>query len=213
MTNTIRAVVQSTIRERELSKPNPFADLKIQGENRDRKPKSIPTTPVIAQIVAEMHIHTDAAVPLMIVLQSELGTRIGEISGLSIDDAFLNADIPYVLFREHPWRTLKTDESERRVPLVGFALKAMIAAVALPRQGKGLFESYAKARGNDAASAAANKRLRKWGLTTHSFRHAMKDRLREVGCPKDIRDAIQGHANGNIADSYGQGHTLQTMKT
>jgi hypothetical protein len=39
----------------------------------------------------------------------------------------------------------------------------------------------------------------------------MKDRLREAGCPKDIRDAIQGHSSGDVADTYGQGHTLKTM--
>ena len=40
----------------------------------------------------------------------------------------------------------------------------------------------------------------------------MKDRLREAGCPKDIRDAIQGHSSKDIAETYGQGHTLRTMQ-
>lgn len=101
----------------------------------------------------------------------------------------------------------------RRVPVVGVALNALRAAVALPRSGQGLFEAYAKERGNDNESQAVNKRLRNWELTSHSFRHAMNDRLREAGCPKDIRDAIQGHSNGDVADNYGQGHTLRTMQS
>ncbi len=40
----------------------------------------------------------------------------------------------------------------------------------------------------------------------------MKDRLRDVGCTEDIRDAIQGHAHGGIAETYGRGHTLKTMR-
>jgi integrase len=82
----------------------------------------------------------------------------------------------------------------------------------LPRNGPGLFDAYAKERDNDNASQAVNKRLQKCELTSHSFRHAMKDRLREAGCPKDIRDAIQGHGSGDVADNYGQGHTLRTMQ-
>ena len=88
----------------------------------------------------------------------------------------------------------------------------MKVAVNLPRKGLGLFDRYARKRGNDAASAAVNKQLDKWGITSHAFRHAMKDRLREAGCTKDIRDAIQGHASPDVADTYGQGHTLRTMQ-
>ncbi|WP_147376800.1 hypothetical protein [Noviherbaspirillum saxi] len=91
-------------------------------------------------------------------------------------------------------------------------MEALKTALNLPHGGKGLFDQYAKSRGNDLASAAVNKRLKKWGITSHSFRHAMKDRLREAGCPKDIRDAIQGHVSGDVADNYGQGHTLKTMQ-
>jgi integrase len=150
-------------------------------------------------LLQTLNANKPSAVALMTLMQMELGTRIGEISGLSIDYVFLDGDIPHVYFRSQPWRSLKTAASERRVPVVGIALKALKAAVALPRIGKGLFEQFARPRGNDSASAAVNKRLNNWGFTSHSFRHALKDRLRNVGCPKDIRDAIQGHASGDVA--------------
>jgi integrase len=57
-----------------------------------------------------------------------------------------------------------------------------------------------------------NQRPKKWGITSKSFRHSLKDRLRAVGCPKDIRGAIQGHENGEVAETYGLGHTLKTMQ-
>jgi hypothetical protein len=43
--------------------------------------------------------------------------------------------IPHVYFRDKLWRTLKTEESERRVPVVGIALDALRLAVKLPVQG------------------------------------------------------------------------------
>ena len=213
MLNTLGAIVRTTITELELSKSDPLKSIKIQGEGKDKKQAKTPSSAEIEEIVRTFRGKMSAATSLMILMQAELGTRIGEVSGLGIDDVFLDHEIPHVYFRDRPWRTLKTDESERRVPVVGAALEALKLAVKLPRKGQGLFDQYAKPRGNDNASAAVNKRLEKWEITSHSFRHAMKDRLREVGCPKDIRDAIQGHSSGDVADTYGQGHTLKTMQS
>ena len=39
----------------------------------------------------------------------------------------------------------------------------------------------------------------------------MADRLRNVGCPKDIRYAIDGHAAQDVGDNYGVGHGLPIM--
>lgn len=210
--NTLGAITRSTITELELRKSDPFKSIKIQGEGTDKEDGVVATKAQLEEIAQTFLPDTGSAVSLIIVLQMELGTRIGEVSGLGVDDLFLDHEIPHVYFRNRPWRTLKNRESERRVPVVGIALQALKAALALPRTGSGLFEQYAKPRGNDSASQAANKRLEKWGLTTHDFRHTMKDRLREVGCPKDIRDAIQGHASRDVADTYGQGHSLKTMQ-
>jgi integrase len=210
--NHINAVLNVAIRECELTKQNPFSNLPIAGEGKDSRETQVATTEQLKEIAAKFSPQTSSAVSLMICMTMELGTRIGEVSGLGIDDVFLDAEIPHVHFRNRPWRSLKNDESERRVPVFGVALEALRAAVQLTREGKGLFDAYAKLRGNDNASQAVNQRLRDWGLTSHSFRHAMKDRLREAGCPKDIRDAIQGHASGDVADNYGQGHTLRTMQ-
>jgi integrase len=209
--NHINAVLNIAIREAELTKQNPFSNPPIAGEGKDSKETQVAAPAQLKEIAAQFSPQPSSAVALMILMTMELGTRIGEVSGLGIDDVYLDAEIPHVYFRNRPWRSLKNDESERRVPVVGVALDALRAAMTLPRDGKGLFEAYAKLRGNDNASQAVNKRLTQWNLTSHSFRHAMKDRLREAGCPKDIRDAIQGHASGDVADNYGQRHTLKMM--
>jgi integrase len=208
--NIVRAITASAITELELTKPNPFKALKIQGEGNDAEKAPVASSAQLQEIAETLKADV-SPVALLILLQMELGTRIGEIAGLGLDDVFLDSPIPYVYFRQKPWRTLKTRDSERKVPVTGLALEALRVAVTLPRTNGGLFSAYAKARGNDNASAAVNKRLARWGLTTHSFRHTMTDRLRDAGCPKDIRDAIQGHARADIAETYGQGHSLQMM--
>ncbi|KIF81318.1 site-specific integrase [Noviherbaspirillum autotrophicum] len=187
--NTLGAIASAAIRELEIQKKNPFESHRIPGEGEDAKETKVPSPTEVREIVQTFHNKIPNVTSLMILLQTELGTRIGEVSGLGIDDVFLDHEIPHVYFRDRLWRSLKNDEGERRVPVVGAALEALKHAVSLPRKGLGLFDQYARLRGNDSASQAVDKQLKVWGITSHSFRHAMKDRLREAGCPKDIRDA------------------------
>ncbi len=79
-----------------------------------------------------------------------------------------------------------------------------------------VFPRYARSGGADAVSQALMKSLRKAGVTDrrksiHSIRHSVKQALRDVGCPKDVRDALQGHASNDMAENYGTGHSLKTM--
>lgn len=210
--NTLRAITRKAITELEISKADPFKSITIQNEGNDKDEGKVATPKQLQEIAKTFLDKKKSAVAMIIILQMELGTRISEISGLGMDDIFINENIPYVFFRDKPWRNLKNKVSERRVPVSGIALQALNVAMALPRENKnGLFSNYAKKGGGNSASAAVNAQLKKWGLKSHDFRHTMKDRLREVGCPKDIRDAIQGHGSNDIADNYGQGHSLKTM--
>jgi hypothetical protein len=45
----------------------------------------------------------------------------------------------------------------------------------------------------------------------HGFRHAMRDRLREVDCPADVMDEIGGWSNSSVGQSYGQGSSLERL--
>ena len=57
-------------------------------------------------------------------LISDTGMRLSETAGLAREDIVLDADIPHVIIRPHPWRRLKTKGSERTLPLVGASLWA-----------------------------------------------------------------------------------------
>jgi integrase len=120
-----------------------------------------------------------------------------------MEDVVLNHDTPHIHIHPHVTlgRTLKTDTSERKVPLVGVTLWAAQKAVEDSKRAKGkpgwLFRRYASDGVIDATTAAnaINKWLKavtKTKKTSHSFRHAMRDRLRHVGTPLDIQDAIGG---------------------
>ena len=50
--------------------------------------------------------------------------RLSEAVGLLVDDIVLDADQPHINLTIHPHRRLKTDASERIIPLVGCSLWA-----------------------------------------------------------------------------------------
>jgi hypothetical protein len=45
----------------------------------------------------------------------------------------------------------------------------------------------------------------------HSARHRFKDICRSAGIPKDVHDALTGHAARDVGSSYGLGHNLMTL--
>jgi len=123
--------------------------------------------------------------------------RLSEAAGLAREDIVLDADIPHVIIRPHPWRRLKTKGSERTLPLIGCSLCAAERAVEASQHSLYLFPRYYNDKGCKANSASAA--LNKWpkqvicgGYVMHSFRHSMRDRLRAVSCPSEMIDQIGG---------------------
>lgn len=139
------------------------------------------------------------------------GCRLAEVSGLLIEDVVLEHEVPHLVIRPNPVRSLKTRSSIRKVPLVGVAFEAAGEAVSVSLSngdGSALFSAYAKPRGADGASQALMKHLRTVTTnprhTNHSLRHSMKDWLREAGVPPLEQNLILGHTLGGEGDTaYG----------
>jgi len=206
--NSIRAVISAAIRELELDGfTNPFDDLRIAGAGKDAVTRKSPSALELKGI-ADTFGRDDSLPALIICMQLGTGTRIAEISGLALDDVRLDEETPHIRIRPRSWRTLKTEASQRDVPLVGVAFQAAKTAAALAKGKDALFPLYAHERGADTASATVNKRLKPWAITSHGFRHGMKDLLREVDCPEPLQREIQGHSLNDPADSYGKGPSL-----
>ena len=143
-------------------------------------------------------------------LISDTGMRLSEAAGLAREDIVLDADIPHVIIRPRPWRRLKTKGSERTLPLIGASLWAAERAVEASHTSTYLFPRYCNDKGCKANSASAA--LNKWlkytigdGYVMHSFRHSMRDRLREVNCPSEMIDQIGGWSGKSVGEGYGDG--------
>ena len=108
---------------------------------------------------------------------------------------------------------LKTKGSERVVPLVGASLWAAQRALSASKASAFLFPRYCE--GNSCKANSASAGLNKWlkqtvgeGYVIHSFRHSIRDRLREASCPIDMIDQLGGWARQSVGESYGEGFAL-----
>ena len=105
-------------------------------------------------------VELDDDVRWLVALISDTGMRLAEAAGLLVSDIHLDADIPKIALRKHPWRSLKTNGSERDMPLAGMSLWA--ARHIVLSQQDFAFPGYMDSSGcnANAASAAINKWLK-----------------------------------------------------
>ena len=146
-------------------------------------------------------LNEDARYVLYVV--AETGMRPSEVVNLQEDAIRLDAKIPYVKVQPDG-RRLKTEDSEREIPLVGVAL----AAMKLRPQG---FPRYRDK--SSSLSATVNKFLRVNGLrptkdhSVYSLRHSFKDRLVAAEAPDSLIDSLMGHKT--YKPKYGRGPSLE----
>ena len=153
-------------------------------------------------------ISSGSDIKLIFPILGETGCRLAEVVGLRVED--IDLDNKLIHIRPNTARRLKTRQSIRTLPLVGYALQAVKMALA-KSDGEWLFPRYIK-DGKckaDHASAALNKWVKKdfGGLTAHSLRHTMRDRLRAIECPAEMIDQIGGWARVGIGAGYGEGYS------
>jgi site-specific recombinase XerD len=208
---TIRASFNITSSEYGLNTQNPFSNTYVPkvGVRNQRLP--MPDHHIL-EVQRQCMIEDDAK-RWLVALLSDTGMRLAEALGLIIHDVHLDEKLPYIDLVPHKWRPLKTPSSQRKIPLVGASLWAAKRAVQ-NAQGTFLFSLYANKTGcrANSASATLNKFLKKTissDYVLHSFRHAMRDRLRAVECPSDIQDAIGGWQTNGIGHGYGKGYPLE----
>ena len=112
-------------------------------------------------------------------------------------------------------RRLKTSNSTRTLPLVGYAKKAMILALQ-NADDHCLYPRYLKdgtCRATHASNALGKWLKKDFGMTAHSLRHTFRDRLRASGCPLELIDQIGGWSSiGTIGSKYGQGYELDAVR-
>ncbi|WP_433694999.1 tyrosine-type recombinase/integrase [Paraburkholderia phenoliruptrix] len=221
----LKAAFARAIKENELEASNVFAKVEIPKAGKDVTKRETFT----ADQYRSLHSALDEwnstrghdQLRCILTLVAETGARLAEIVGLAAVDAHLRASVPYLDIREHPWRSLKTLGSTRKVPLTLKAQGAVKAALRLAGDSNFLFPAYANDTQCKADTVSAS--LVKWVRTreglqgtklgNHSLRHGMEDLLRAVGCPDSARDQITGHATRGMGAKYGQGYPLEQLAT
>lgn len=213
MMSVIKTAINVSINEHALSMPNVFAKIEYGKAMPVHKRLPIPIENIksVQGLCREM----DDDIRWLIALISDTGMRLSEACGLLVEDIKLDADIPYIDLKPYSWRPLKTEGSERKIPLVGASLWAArrlvqeaTNAYAFPR-----YSNTQECKAN-SASAAVNKWLGNHvpdNCVVHSFRHSLRDRCRAIQCPSDIIDQIGGWKTGGVGQSYGEGYPLGVL--
>ena len=210
--NSLSAILNYAYAELDLDKRNPFTRLIIRHEGQDASKRG---TFTIEQLKNgyDTAIASGSQVKLLMPLLGETGCRLAEIVGLELQDIDVENDL--ILIRPNSIRRLKTPNSKRTLPLVGYAKEAMKLAVK-EADDRYLYPRYLKdgiCRATHA-SAALGKWLKKdFGMTAHCLRHTFRDRLRASGCPLELIDQIGGWSSiGTIGSKYGQGYDLEAVR-
>lgn len=144
----------------------------------------------------------------LIHLMSETGARPAELIGIDESEIFLDHKIPYIHIKPNNHRALKTKNSEREIPLIGYSLAAA---------NDGAFEKVKKYRTmpDNLTSLIGvyfkrNKILPSKQTSLYSLRHSFSDRLIEAEVPEKMQKYLMGHDLGSV--SYGFGPELAKRK-
>lgn len=201
----ISDVLKTVNSKKRLEIPLPLGDLTVKGGRKKQRPSFSEAW------IRERLLAPDALSGLnpeargILHIMANTGMRPSEIAGLHAEELNLDHAFPHISLKPIG-RALKSDNAERRMPLIGVALAAMQA---FPKG----FPSY---RGNSATlSGTINKYLTENGLketeehTLYSLRHAFEDRMLAANIDERIRRDLMGHALGR--ERYGKGAELSQI--
>ena len=209
--SVIRSMVNLAIREQGLDCQNAFLGTFMPEEHIEKR-KPIPIDHI--RNIQKECMRIDDDMRHLIALISDTGMRLSEAAGLRIGDIKIDEDIPYIDLQPHNSRRLKTFGSERQIPLIGASLWAA-QRILYSAQSVYAFPRYTNQQrcNSNSASAALNKWLRDFvpdKCVIHSFRHSLRDRLVEIGCPVSIIDQLGGWTPTSVGERYGSGVSLKT---
>jgi len=153
------------------------------------------------------------------------GARLEELGQLTVDDIKEERGVLYFdMTTITEGKRRKTESSKRRVPVhptlvdLGFIDYVSGLSITDSMTAKRIFKDITS--GDEKITTAWSKwwgrYAREYGefdrlKVFHSFRHTVKDGLRESGVPEDLRDALQGHAATTEGGKYGSGFSLASL--
>jgi integrase len=199
----ITGMIRAVDRRLQLRLDNVFAGTRIEG-GRDGSRSPFSVEHIRDKILAPGALDgLNAEARDIVYVVMETGARPSEIANLSKARIMLDGEVPFIRI-EAEGRLLKTEHSERDIPLVGYALEAM-------KRHRSGFPRYADKGSNLSATVMKHLKAKKLLPTAkhsvYSFRHSIKDRLKDVEAPEELIDEIMGHSTGK--PKYGDGYGLK----
>lgn len=171
-------------------------------DTRQAKPATIEDAKRLLTPGALESLNPQARGMLWIVMGT--GARPSEVDALDEVAIRLNDAIPHIAITGAR-RPLKVAHTARAIPLAGVALAA---AQAHP---SGFPRYFDKSASWSAAVGKALRGVEGWDadVKAYGFRHLFKDRLRGVGAPDSVMNALMGHKDDG--PKYGAGYTLPDL--
>jgi integrase len=188
----------------EEDRPNPFRNMHFKARARTEVP------PFSSAWVRQKILAPGATrkwrpeLQLITLMLIETGCRPSEIINLRIEDFHMDEPVPYISIRARTDREVKTDTSERDIPLVGISIEA--AKRAAPKAFPHYYDK------GELFSANMMKNFRNRGLLEtpehriYSFRHAFEKRMQEANVDYGLRCLLMGHKTTRPV--YGDGGSL-----
>jgi len=191
----------------EEDRPNPFRSMFFKQKTRVTKPP-FSNAWITKEILKPGALSGwRAEIQLIAYLLIETGCRPSEIINLQPEHIHTEADIPFIQIRAvshgKAKREVKTDTSERDVPLVGVALEAAKRA---PKGFPHYFDRNELVSANLMKAFRNKKLLETPAHKIYSFRHSFEKRMQEANIDYQLRCALMGHKNDR--PKYGDGGEL-----
>jgi integrase len=208
----VRAVVNFSIRENGFDCKNPFIGIYLPPEENKSSRQPIPLEDI--HRLQKLCIDVDDDIRWLLALLSDTGMRLAEATGLTQADLHMDDELPFVQVRDHAHRRLKTEASNRVIPLVGTSLWA--AKRIADQGGIFCFPRYTNKSScnSNSASATANKWLKtevNKESVIHGLRHSYRDRLRAIEAPTELIDQLGGWSKTSVGQNYGNGYSLALL--
>lgn len=186
----------------DFDRMNPFRNLIFKNMDNDTG-VPFPTELIKDMFVSKKFLNLNFEARMIFFAFADTGCRPSELCGLDASNIHLDAPVPYIEIKDKENRKLKTNSSNRTIPLVGTALEAF----------KKFPKGFKKYKLNETSlSQVVNKFLKKNKFkitpkhTFYSLRHSIIDRMEEVGIEEEFRHRILGHALKQ--QKYGDGGSL-----
>ncbi|KQV30601.1 hypothetical protein ASC97_20575 [Rhizobium sp. Root1203] len=203
----LRSILSRVFEVHHPNLSNPFVGVKIaELEPSKRPPFSEDEIEAIRQVLNSSDANDEIKAIIQIAMHT--GATPKELVLMEKEDICLADPVPHIRIRPNVNRTkVKSGGARHRdVPLLCDALTWMA------RFPEG-FPRYKRDNGGEAASAAANKLIKRaTNKTFYSFRHRIKDLMRDAMVADSIQDSIMGHTERGMSARYGKGYTLTVKR-